>query len=281
MTVDENIIVRGEWSVKKDYMTRLEGWARWMLPPQEAEDVVADYRDIVADEQMRRELGRPRDAIRPLVQKRPYYTWLAVFAVMALCVLLLGHSGAGVLSWEIYRLCVSPNHLGPAFALLGAGLALFWFRRQAEKTKAPLPKGLILALTLLLVWIGLVFLFHWALLRDMDGFIAMWGETEYLIGPPGRTVPRSVYLSQCAICYLPFITCFLALYWLVKARVGDRRWAAAYILALAAMLVSLETLALLTSMEVSQPYEVGLRANLLKCAVITAAGAAGAGVALC
>ena len=33
--------------MKKDYMTRLERAARWRLSREEAEDVIADYRDIV------------------------------------------------------------------------------------------------------------------------------------------------------------------------------------------------------------------------------------------
>ena len=35
--------------MKKDYMTRLERAVRWRLPPQEAEDVIADYREIVGN----------------------------------------------------------------------------------------------------------------------------------------------------------------------------------------------------------------------------------------
>ena len=35
--------------LKKDYMAGLEGWARWMLPRREADDVLGDYRDIVGD----------------------------------------------------------------------------------------------------------------------------------------------------------------------------------------------------------------------------------------
>lgn len=267
--------------MKRDYMTRLEGWARWMLPPQEAEEVIADYRDIVADEELRRGLGKPREVIAPLTTKKAYRVWLAVYAVMAACVLLIGHSGAGVLSWELYRLCVFPNHLGPVFALAGTALALVWFRRQGERPKTPLPKRLAAVLALLLAWTGLIFLYHWALLHDMDGFVSMWGTTEYLFGPHGRTVSRSVYYFQIALCYLPLLTSFLALYWLVKARVSDRRWAAAYILTLAAILVSLETIAMLTSMEISNPVEVALRANLVKCGGIAAAGLAGAGAALC
>jgi len=48
--------------VKKDYMARLEQAARWRLPREEAEDVIADYRDIVgspprSEEELHREVA--------------------------------------------------------------------------------------------------------------------------------------------------------------------------------------------------------------------------------
>ncbi len=266
--------------MKKDYMTRLEGWARWMLPRQEAEDVIADYRDITGDPELCRGLDKPRHVIKPLANKKTYYTWLAAFAVMALCVFTLGISPTGI-GYLIWRLPFFPNHLGPVFALSGAVLALVWFRRKKDGRRAPIPKGLAVALAFLLVWVGLVFLFYWAVLHDLDGFVSMWGTMTTFIGP-GNTVPRSTYLIQCALCYLPFLASFPALYWLVKARIHDRRWAAAYILAVTAILVSLETVAELTNMNVTAaPYEVSLRARLLQCAVVTALGLTGTGVALC
>ena len=274
--------------MKKDYMTRLERAARWRLPPQEADDVIADYRDIVGDpprheEELLRDLGKPRNVIRPLMEKKAYYTWLAVFVAMVACIFLIGHSGFGVLSWRLYRLCFEQGylHLGPALALLGMVLALVWFRRGRDEPKSPIPKGILITLTVLLVWIGLIFLFHWAVLHDLDGFIAMWGMMEPLIGPRGRLTPRSVEFSKWAMTLLPFFSSYAALYWLVKARVRDRRWTAAYILALAAIVISMETLAQTKSMDPTLPVEAGMRANLLKCAVFTAVGLAGTGVALC
>ncbi len=274
--------------MKKDYMTRLERAARWRLPRQEAEDVISDYRDIVGDpprpeEELLRDLGKPRDVIRPLVQKKPYYTWLAVFAVMAACVLIPGHSGFGIYSWELYRLCFRQGgfDLGPVFALLGAVLALVWFQRRRDEPKSPIPKGIIIALAVLLAWIGLVFLFHWVILHDLDGFLAIWGMMEPLIGPRGRLVPRSEYLSRWAMCLLPHFVSYAALYWLVKARISDRRWTAAYILTLTAIVISMETLAQTQTMDATVPFEVILRANLIKCFVFTAIGVAGTGAALC
>ncbi|MDE6259965.1 MAG: hypothetical protein K2M42_03765 [Oscillospiraceae bacterium] len=274
--------------MKKDYMARLERAARWRLPPQEAEDVIADYRDIVgtpprSEDELRRELGKPRNVIRPLIQKKPYYTWLAVYVALAACVYLLGHTGFGFYSWEFYRLCFELGHfhLGPVFALLGMALALVWFRRRRDEPKSPVPKGIIITLAVLLVWIGLVFLFNWAVLCAKDDFFAMWGMMEPLIGPRGHLVYRSMHLSTWAMCLLPFFVSYTALYWLVKARVRDRRWAAAYVLALTAIVITMETVALVTSMDPTLFIEIGLRANLPKCAVITVIGLIGTGVALC
>jgi len=274
--------------MKKDYMTRLECAARWRLPRQEAEDVISDYRDIVGDpprpeEELLRDLGKPRDVIRPLAERKAYRTWLAAFAVMAACVLIPGHSGFGIYSWTFYRLCFDEGglHLGPVLALLGAALALVWFRRRRDGSRSPIPKGIVIALAALLVWIGLIFLFHWAILYDLDGFLAMGGMMKPLIGPQGSLVPRSVDLSRSAMCYLPYFVSYAALYWLVKARVSDRRWTAAYILTLTAIVISMETLGQTQTMDATVSFDVIMRTNLVKCSAFTAIGLVGTGVALC
>ena len=272
--------------MKKDYMARLERWARWMLPRQEADDVLADYREIAGDPprpdgDLLRDLGKPWDVIRPLAEPKAHRTWLAAFAGMAACVLLPGHSGFGWFSWPLFRLCFEQGrlHLGPFLALVGAAAALVWFRARGDEPKAPVPKGLIAALVFLLAWIGLVFLFHWAVLFHLDGFLALGPQVQVWPGPQGVTEPFFVFFSKWALMLLPFFTSFLAVYWLGKARVRDRRWAAAYILTLAAVTISLETVAQLTSMDVTA-FEPGLQANLLQCAVIAVLGLAGAGVSL-
>ena len=89
--------------MKKDYMARLEQAARWRLPPEEAEDVIADYRDIVgspprSEEELHREVGDPEQVVRLLVQPpKAYYAWLAVFAALAAC--LLAAALAAIIWW--------------------------------------------------------------------------------------------------------------------------------------------------------------------------------------
>ena len=89
--------------MKKDYMTRLERAVRWRLPPQEAEDVIADYREIVgnpprSEEELHREVGDPEQAVKLLTSPlNAYRVWLLVFGLMAACLRLPGASPHGPL----------------------------------------------------------------------------------------------------------------------------------------------------------------------------------------
>ena len=66
--------------MRRDYLSRLSRAARWYLPPAEAAEVLEDYREIVAgrsEEELRRDLGTPRAAMRQLAQPKAYRRWLA------------------------------------------------------------------------------------------------------------------------------------------------------------------------------------------------------------
>ena len=276
--------------MKKDYMTRLERAARWRLPPREADDVIADYREMVGDpprpeEALLRDLGRPRDAVRPLVQPKQYYIWLAGFCVLSFCVLSLGFSpsGFGVRLWLLYfdgYLYGTGNFLSYVVAASGAVTALVWFRRQGRRG-ARLPGAIPILLAALLAWCGGVMLFCWMCARDFEGFLDMWGNIKPLIGPEGRLEPASFYLLTCVMIYGSSIISLAGEMGLVKARTGDRRWAAVYIFALAAMLTALNVVAMTHSMEPLGPAEEVFGQLLLESAGITFAGLIGAGVALC
>ena len=157
--------------MKKDYMARLERAARWRLPPQEAEDVIADDRDIVSDpprteEELRREVGDPEQVIKLLVSPpRAYYTWLAVFAALAFC--LLAAALAPLPASPSFRLSLwyewfSGYRLSdPEFSILcflplfqlaaGMVLCLVWFLRHREAVNHPRSKWMLLCALLLAV----------------------------------------------------------------------------------------------------------------------------------
>lgn len=267
--------------MKADYMTRLARWAKWMLPPQEAEDVITDYRDIVSDPELLRGLGRPREVVRPLAQKRPYRTWLAVFAMLAACILILGVSptAIGYPFWLFFFDVWAEYPLGPLLAVLEAAAALVWFRRQGHKEER-LPKAIPILLAVLLAYIGGVLLFCWANARDYEGFIAMWGTMKPLIGP-NNSVPRSMYLSHLAMIYTCPLIALAGMFGLANARMGDRRWAAVYVLAITAILTALLVLHLATNLTVYENAQALAGRMLARCSITAVIGLIGTGVALC
>ena len=268
--------------MKKDYMVRLERWARWMLPRQEAEDVAADYRDIVADEELSRELGKPREVIEPLAQTKQYCIWLAAFALMAACILTLGFSptAIGYPFWRLYFDSWRYNHFGPLAAVLGVVLALAWFRWQGYKSEK-LPKAIPILLAVLAAWTGALMLAGWLAMRDPVGFSEALGQVPSLIGPD-RMLSLSVHILNAVLTYSSALMALMGAFSLVRARTQDRRWAAVYILAIAAMLVPLEMLALFTCMDpIIDITTAWYRTELVKYAATFAVGFVGAGVALC
>ena len=294
--------------MKRNYMARLERAARWRLPPQEAEDVIADYRDIVGDpprseEELRREVGDPEQVVKLLVSPpRAYRVWQAAFGLMAACILIPGASPHAPF-WYIWDLCFAGpygggwgwfyaythfSHFGPILAGIGLIAALVWFRLQGRK-EGRSPKAVKVLLAALMVWLAAVFLVAWLALRDPQGFMSLLGEVPLTyfgvpIGPNGGAmVPLSVEILKDALQYGGTAVAILGVYALVKARTGDRRWAAVYALAMTAMLVSMEFMALFTAMDPTADFT---RADwylpfLGQCAAYAAAGFIGAGAALC
>ena len=273
--------------MKTNYMTRLERWARWMLPQSEAEDVIADYRDIAADPEMLRGLDKPRKVIRPLAQKKQYYIWLAAFAVMAACILAVGFSGTFI-GYPFWMLLFDGGRGGPCYvpqaAALGAITALVWFRLCGRK-EGRLSRAIPVLLGVCLLCISGVLLFCWACSRDFEAFTNAWGTMTTWLGP-NRDLPisRSFYLSRMAMCYGSAILALIGICGLVKARMGDRRWAAVYVLALTAITISLLVVYRTGYMDVTDTnttVEELSRQMLFRYSGIAAIGLVGTGVSLC
>lgn len=284
--------------MKKDYMTRLERAARWRLPRQEAEDVIADYRDIVGDpprpeEELRREVGDPEQVIKLLVSPpRAYRIWQAAFGVMAFCILTLGFSGTApgfpfwelffFRSWRDWRLPCAPPCNAFFIAALGAVTALVWFRWKGHKGER-LPKAIPILLGVLSLWTGGILLVDWFAFRDPVSFSEALGKVPAIIGPRDRMVSLSSLIFGEALIWSAAAMAVLGTFALIRARTRDRRWSAVYVLAMAALLVPLLTLDMFGSMD---PYFVEFAENwylpyLGQYAATFIAGLLGAGVALC
>lgn len=269
--------------MKKDYMIRLERWARWMLPPQEAADVIADYRDIAADEQMRRELGKPRDAIRPLIQKKHYRIWLAAFAVMAACILIPGVSplpGGFYPVW--FSLFNADGFLIPGvpmylyFMAVGIATALIWFRPRKGEPKTPLPRAACAILAVELALLAAVWWMSWQITLYPDGVFtnqAFWLPFMVYVGPFTCASHILAILLEWAS---PAVVA-LGVVALVMARTRNRRWRAVYVMSLTLMMMALCVLSEFTSMDWSVAWAFPLPSSV----EITVIGLVGTGVSLC
>lgn len=280
--------------MKKDYLSRLSRAAQWRLGAKEAEEVIADYREMVgnpprSEKDLVRELGKPLDAVKPLTERKNYWVWLGVFAVLAVCLAVPGLS-APWSAWKepLYPLFGGRHCLARIPALLGVLGALIWFRWTGKKA-AQLPRAVPVLLAVLLGGLALVLTASWAWMHDPMGFSKMWGGMliyrvgDILLDPP-VTASRSVYILNNSLAWVGGrgMTA-IGIFALVKARTEDRRWCAVYILAMAAMLVSLEALALLSSMSIpDEPtWENFFSHRFNIYAALAAAGLVGTGAALC
>lgn len=255
--------------MKKTYLDRLARWARWKLPRQEAESVLADYREIAgtpprSDEALLRDVGKPRAVVSLLTEPRTYFAWLAVFLLLSLCALVPCMGSGAASSWQL-------RHSGLICAVLslaGSIGALLWFRRFGAKERR-MPKALPPVLAALVVWCGGIILFNWFWMRDPMGFARLAAPVTPYLGAVLGGVYRAGAVAAALVC----------VWSLVRARTGDRRWAAVYILSLAAVLLAMESRMLLSTL--SDVWDGWYLPFLRRDCALAAVGLVGAGAALC
>ena len=260
--------------MKRNYLSRLSRAARWYLPPAEAAEVLEDYREIVegrSGEELRRDLGTPRAAMRQLAQPKAYRRWLAVFLVLSACVLL---PAAGVvrseLSW-LFGLFLNDLMQTPRYAEmmlpLGTVLALVWFRRNGRKEET-LPKWVVPLLILLLLGIAWVSFLAWTL------FAERWDLLNALF-PEER-----VWLHRLTLGLNALAAGTVGMIGLVKARLADRRWRAVYVLGLTGAVACLFMWKMYTGM--FWEFQPGWQTPyVIRYMVIILVGLLGTGVSLC
>lgn len=255
--------------MKKTYLDRLACLARWKLPPQEAESVIADYEDMVGtpprpEAELVRDLGTPQRAVQLLTEPKKYCEWLAVFFLLSLCAVTLCNEFS---MYRIFAFCdIEP--VNSILAAAGAIGALLWFRRYGQKAQR-MPRGLCVALAVLMLWCAGMIAFSWLWMHGVDGFVRATKGLETAIGP----IMAGIYR-------LSAVAAALAGIWaLMKARVADRRWAAVYILALAAGLVSTEPRIVMSTF--SDPAYLATAAFWRRYIAVFLVSLVGAGGALC
>lgn len=226
---------------KKQYLRRFSWSVRWQLPPEEAGDVLADYRELVegsGEAELMETLGKPWQAARLLRTNRIYFQWLAVFGVLMACTLLpalylLGMEGM----WRLAR----TDGLFQFFFVGAILLSLFWFRRAGVKGDGR-PKALLPALLAVLLAgvaaAAFMFWLTWYMLAVSNGITV---EIPFRLGPVAIFTLRA----------LGAFSTLAGIFGLVKSRIEDRRWLALYIMGFTALFLCMSVYAVLTSMDVS------------------------------
>ena len=248
-----------------EYLKKLELAARWRLPPEEAEETAADYREMLEErpeEPPENRWGNPTQAIRLIERPAQYRRWLAAFGSMAVCVFL----PACWLMGQEQR----PN-ASACLAVFGAAVSLIWFGRQGRKQRGRPPQALWALLILQLLLAGLAGGTLWlAAYRWID--LAQEG----LLAPNwvGRVVGLAFALAG-------FGAAALGLLGLVLARLQDRRWRALYLLGLTMLTLCLLAMSVLRSMSLDFAAPNWQRPYLIRAALTALAGLAAAGAGLC
>ena len=250
--------------MKQDYFTRLTLAARWRMPPGEAKELLADYREILeenprTEEELLRELGRPWTAVRLAADSGAYRRWLAAFAALSLCLLLPALCTLLPGVWWLFSGAFP--HVSLEIVLLAAGLALSlaYFQRQ---DRDPLP---VLLPILLLLLLALSAGINWWVWRILPGLRPAAG-----LGPVARLAYELLLLAAA----------LLGLFGLTAARVYNRRWRALYVLALTVAVLTCAVLLMLGRMDMDAGI-IHWDAHIDRFLWIAAIGLTGTGVALC
>lgn len=212
---------------KEQYLKKFSRAVRWRLPPQESEEAIADYRELIFrperdESKLVEELGEPVQAAHLLTDVKTYRRWLKVFAVLAFGLFLMvkwswmWHSSFYI-SW-------AEQWWYPVWVMaVGLPLSLYWFRRHGQKNGA-ISKWLVLALVVVLVFgVGTMAL-SWYVFDS--SFLDGYAEVYPLVIPWQVILQRELMINGGVVCAL------IAFAGLILAKCYDRRWLALYTLAL-------------------------------------------------
>ena len=262
---------------REQYLKKFSRAARWRLPPQESEEAIADYRELVLEEErdeskLVEELGEPVQAAHLLTDVKTYRRWLKVFAVLAFGVLLLAKwAWMGMTSIQF---SFAEEWWYPVWVMVvGLVLSLYWFRRHGQKN-GTISKWLVLALVVVLVFgVGTMALSWYAF---SPSFLERYAE----IYP--HTIPWNIILQRELIINGGMVCALIALAGLILAKCYDRRWLALYTLAATVAALCCFIAFFCRSIDLSCAMRSSPQTYLFTRLIpVGAAGLIGSGVALC
>lgn len=284
--------------MKRDYISRLAFLARWRFSEEEAEDIISDYREMIANEpgtdrELIQRFGTPWAALRQIPSTGISRIWLAVFALSFACLLIpaawvLWKNVNQLLFWLHFEKSVDvPSFLLvddaesflsaiwvlPLMLILGLVTPLAWFRSRG-RDREPLTRGIVLTMLLLMVCLVWVWLFIWQMLSDFDGFTRLLNSLPWENSWGAWTVYRAVFFGVPAA-----VAGSAGIAGLLFARAKNRRWRAVYALALLVAVLTAALLLLLSSLNLDA--DGWQSAYLRYYTVLTLLGLLGTGVSLC
>lgn len=212
------------------YLKKFSRIVRWKLPKSEADEVLTDYQEMLAQcsGETTQALGQPAQAARLLSEPKMYYRWLAVFGLLTFCLLLS--------EFFLLRASFAQYPTVRMYLLLFVGLigSLLWFRPQpGEDRKSSLPKGL-----------GPMLLGLLALAVAVAGLLAGLAQGVW------QALPAGLYgrVANGALLLMGTAAAIFGLFGLVHARLSDRRWCALYSLGFTVLVECVLVHALLVNM---------------------------------
>lgn len=252
---------------KETYLKRFTRAVRWRLPKAEADEVLADYGEMLSRccvdgrEIPLEELGKPAKAAKLLTERTPYFRWLAAFAGMVICPLLCEL----LLLRTMFR--HTPDGVVYALFLLGLTVSLIWFRpRRGERRSRSFPRLLVPALAGLLLILAIAGGILAGLVLQLWWFLppALYGKAAL-----ATLVTAGTVAATCSVGGL------------IQGRLTDRRWCALYLLGLTGLVECMLLLSLLGSLSLDpSPFRWQL-ITVCRLGIPGLAGCIGAGVLLC
>lgn len=256
---------------EKEYLPRLTRVARWRLPPKEADAIIEDYTELLMIdfrpyEDLCRDYGTPKYAVRQLGFLRDYGRWLVTFWLLAA---LLALPALRLFVPRMPTIDLLYGWQEPLLLLLAVVLSISWFRLEGQRLREKPDQLPLLMIVLLLAGLSTALLAQ-SLFREqpLEGFFAALALEQ--VGTVFVALLR-VIGGCCAL---------LAFIGLVNARLGDRRWLALFTAGLTVVFLTAILYRVVTNMALpenpawftSEVWQMTLTAGL---------GIVGTGVALC
>lgn len=242
---------------KKTYMERFSKLVRWRLSPEEAEDVIADYTELLSihpedGTALVKTLGDPSLAVKLLGATKEYLHWMIVFSILCIC---LFYCGIGLFDIGHYIYFAGRFYnFGELLFYISIGLTSFW-KQRCPKGKYRKCPGLAPAMLWLLIPAAVM-----TAILVFFCIILLMMANDYPFEPH-----QFEWFSPVTIAFLRLsgIASFIAaLKGLLNSRIQDRRWFAIFAMAFTILITCMLLIHLIRSLSEPLAAFMALKAQI-------------------